>query len=164
MDKTEHKEIPFPDSGKMWVRYSKELAKSLCDYLTSQGEVWDSLELKRYGVIRLPCTIENKIDILQNIHIERTRYVCETIVTIPFAEEEKLPIEHRVETANELNAKLKQGEFLVDRDSGGILFVTTYEPDDRATPEQLAEFVEYPKRTISKYGDLLLKSGGKANE
>lgn len=164
MDKTEHKEIPFPDSGKMWVRYSKELAKSLCDYLTSQGEVWDSLELKRYGIIRLPCTLENKIDILQNIHIERTRYVCETIVAIPFTEERKLPIENWVETANKLNAELEQGAFLVDRDSGGILFVTIYEPDDRVMLEQLAEFVEYPKRTISKYGDLFLESGGKANE
>lgn len=154
MDKTEHKEIPFPDSGKMWVRYSKELAKSLCDYLTSQGEEWDALELKRYGIIRLPCTLENKIDILQNIHIERTRYVCETIVAIPFTEERKLPIENRIETANKLNAELEQGAFLVDRDSGNILFVTTYEPDGCATLAQLAEFVEYPKRMIDKFGRL----------
>lgn len=157
MDKTERKEIQFLESGKMWARYSKDLAKALCDYLASQGEAWNPIELKRYGIIRLPCTLEHKVDALQSIHIESSRYVCETIATIPLAGEGSNPIEHRIKTADEINATLEQGRLVVDRAFGNALLVTTYEPVGQVTQEELAEFLEYSKRVIKKYVQLLLE-------
>ena len=154
MDKIEHKEIPFPDSGKMWVRYSKELAKSLCDYLTSQGEEWDALELKRYGIIRLPYVMENGLNILQTIRIEMSRYVCETVFVAPYSEEKQTAIEKRFRFIEKLNAKLPNVEFFADRDGGVVLFVTTYETEEELTSAKLAEFLNYPKLIITKYGPL----------
>lgn len=154
MDKTERKEIPFPASGKMWAKYSGNLAKALCDYLTSQGETWDSLELKRYGIIQLPCTLENKINLLQIIHIERTRYICETVVSLPLGEEGTHLVEHYIKEVEEINAALEHGTFSVDKDFGKIMLMTTLEPDGQVTMEQLAEFVEYPKKVIGRHADL----------
>ena len=154
MDQNERKEIPFPGSGKMWVRYSKELAKALCEYLSSQGEEWDALELKRHGIIRLPWFLENGINILQTIHIEESRYVCETAFVAPFTEEKQTAIEKRFRLVEELNAKLSNGEFFAERDQGAILFITTYEPEDQVTTAKLAEFLDYPKQIIDEYGNL----------
>ena len=153
----EKKVIEFPDTGKMWVRYSKKLERALRDFITSQGKTYSTEELPE-GIVTSYFRLKNDICVMQRVHIRMNDYVCYTTLSCSPPPERKDEITRCLKVANEINRQIDYGNFEVNEETGEVYFKSYYEPDENVYMEALDKLLGYPMHVISEHGHLFLKN------